>query len=239
MEFFRTAREHYREGRYREAAADLERALALDPVSPTLRYNLGRVEELLGNLEPALRAYRGYLELLPADALEERARTEATIQRLEGAIASGAGASQPAEAEPLRVPIGALQIRERGVADELFWGVTGSGLAMLAAAVVTGSLGLERAAQRDGLVLTEPGAFEAYRAEYDSLDGEARALALTTDVLFGVGGAAVAAGIVLFVARERVSEQPLIDRASGAALRVAPSLSVSDRGALLALRGAF
>ena len=43
MVLFESAREHYRAGRYEEAAEELERALVLDPSAPTLLFNLGRV----------------------------------------------------------------------------------------------------------------------------------------------------------------------------------------------------
>src|SRR5690606_9559209 len=60
VQFFESAREHYRRGRYPEAAVDLERAVMLDPTSPTLRYNLGRVYELLGQLPEARAQYARY-----------------------------------------------------------------------------------------------------------------------------------------------------------------------------------
>src|SRR5690606_33095147 len=177
LELFRTAREHYRVGRYSDAATDLERALILDPGSATLRYNLARVYELLGQLEQAHTAYRRYLELLPPDAAAERERTTATLARLEGAIASGVADPEPEqEPEPLREMTGFVLVRERGVADPAFWITGGAGVAALVVAAITGGLALDRAAARDGLVLSEPGQLDAYHAQRDGLDADAQAL---------------------------------------------------------------
>lgn len=212
VELFQSAREHYREGRYPDAAADLERALILDPTSATLRYNLGRVYELLGQLENAREQYARYLDLLPADQADERERTAATIARLDGAIASGVAHPTPepqAAQEPLRELTGSVLVRERGVADEAFFITGGAGLAALVVAAITGGLALDRAAARDGLVLSEPGQIDAYHAEYASLDSEARALGLTTDILIGAGAAALVASLLLFVLREREVEREI------------------------------
>lgn len=240
LELFRTARDHYREGRYPQAAADLERALILDPTSPTLRYNLGRVYELLGELPEARREYARYLELLPADDVEERERTEATIQRLDGAIASGIAAPPPVPArvqEPLRELTGPVLVRERGVADLAFWVTGGAGLAALLVAAITGGVALDRASARDNLVLTAPGQLEAYHAQRDGLDADARALGITTDVLLGVGGAALIATLLLFVLREHEVEREIVHDEQASA--IAPLFATSGRAALIGIRGAL
>lgn len=237
VELFRTAREHYREGRYHEAAADLERALMLDPTSPTLRYNLGRVYELLGQLQNARTQYRGYLELLPREQAEERERTEATIQRLEGAIASGVtqAPAEPRDAqEPLRELEGSVRVRERGVADEAFWITAGAGVLALAAAAVTGALALDAAAARDGLVLTEPGQVDAHNADWDALNASASALGLTTDILLGAGGAALIAGLLLFVLREREVEREIVREARAP---LSPFVTAAPSAVMIGIRG--
>ncbi len=234
MEFFRSAREHYRQGRYPEAAADLERALTLDPVSPTLHYNLGRVYELMAELPRALDHYRRYLELLPADQTEERGRTESTIQRLEGAIASGSvQIGEPeAQSEPLRELRSTVVIRARGVADEAFWITMGGGAVVVVGAVITGILALDRASARDGLVLTQPGQYDAHRATWASLDSEAATFGVLTDVLVGVGAAALVSGILLFVLRENVTERP-----AEAEIALLPIVAVTPDGALAGVGG--
>ena len=45
IERYNRGRAHYQAGRYREALAELEKALALDPNSPNLVYNVARVYE--------------------------------------------------------------------------------------------------------------------------------------------------------------------------------------------------
>ncbi|HEY8429518.1 MAG TPA: tetratricopeptide repeat protein [Sandaracinaceae bacterium] len=240
VQFFESAREHYRRGRYPEAAVDLERAVMLDPTSPTLRYNLGRVYELLGQLPEARAQYARYLELLPPEQEEERERTRATLRRLDGAIASGAVAppAEPeAEQEPLRELEGPVVVRERGVADEVFWITLGSGVAALVASAVTGGLALDRAAARDGLVLTDPGQLDAFHATYDALDAEAQALGVTTDVLLGVGGAALVASVLLFVLREREVEREIVRPARRASIE--PFVLAGPGATMLGVRGAL
>jgi len=235
LELFRTAREHYREGRYTDAATDLERALILDPGSITLRYNLARVYELLGELEEARAEYQRYLELLPPDDAAERGRTAATLSRLDGAIASGVAHAEPEEApEPLRELTGFVLVRERGVADLAFWITGGAGVAALVVAAITGGLALDRAAARDGLVLSEPGQLDAYYAQRDGLDADAQALGLTTDVLIGVGAGALIASLLLFVLREVEVEREIVQEQ---ARSIVPFFGASEHATMVGIRG--
>jgi tetratricopeptide (TPR) repeat protein len=235
LDLFRSARERYREGRYTEAASDLERAIVLDPSSATLHYNLARVYELMGRMEEALARYRHYLGMLPETEREERERTEQTIQRLLGAIASGVE-QQPEQAEPteFRELQGTVIVRERGVADAAFFATLGAGAALLVAGAITGGLALDRAGQRDGLVLTDPSMLMAHTDRYASLDSEAGTLGIATDVLLVGGGATLVAGLLLFVLRENEVEREITPEA-GAALR--PVVRVSSNGALVGIGG--
>lgn len=235
LELFRTAREHYREGRYGAAATDLERALILDPASTTLRYNLARVYELLGQLREARAEYQRYLELLPQEAAEERERTEATITRLDGAIASGVADPEPEAApEPLRELTGFVLVRERGVADLAFWITGGAGVAALLVAAITGGLALDRAAARDNLILSEPGQLDAYHAQRDGLDADAQALGLTTDILIGTGAAALIASLLLFVLREAEVEREIVQEQ---ARSIVPFFVASEHATMVGIRG--
>jgi tetratricopeptide (TPR) repeat protein len=225
LEYFNSARAHYREGRYPEAATDLERAVTLDPASTTLHYNLARVYELMGRLPEALASYQRYYGLLPMTDSEERARTEAVIQRLEGAIASD-GPREEVEAEPFRELEGTVLVRERGVADVPFFVALGGGAALLVASAITGGIALERASARDNLTLTEPGGLPAYQDEYASLDATANALGITTDVFLGVGGAALIAAVLLFVLRENEVER-----------EIQPGVAIGASAAVVELRG--
>ena len=83
---YKRARELYQLGRYREAIAQLEAALKLDPTGAELLYNLALVHEKLGDVDEAVDAYRRYLKVLGPDAdPEERNKIEGAIKRLEGA----------------------------------------------------------------------------------------------------------------------------------------------------------
>jgi tetratricopeptide (TPR) repeat protein len=237
LQYFANAREHYRLGRYPQAAADLERAIMLDPSSATLHYNLARVYELMSQLPQALEHYRVYVGLLPASEGEERERTQAAIQRLQGAIQSGGTPpiSHAQNGEAFRELEGPVLVRERGVADLAFWLTIGGGGAALIAAAITGGFALERASARDALVLTDPMGAAEYRSQYDSMNAQANALGISTDVLFGVGGAAIVAGILLFALREQDVEREIVD----GQIALVPFFGATPQGAIAGLRGAL
>lgn len=90
------ARELHAHGRYRAAIARLEAALALDPQGKELVYNLALIHERLGEIDPAVRYYRRYLET-ETDP-REREKIEGVLKRLEGAkqdLVVAAGAAPP------------------------------------------------------------------------------------------------------------------------------------------------
>lgn len=83
---YKRARELYQLGRYREAIAQLEAALKLDPGGAELLYNLGLVREKLGDADEAIDAYKKYLKALGPEAdPEEVTKIRSAIKRLEGA----------------------------------------------------------------------------------------------------------------------------------------------------------
>jgi tetratricopeptide (TPR) repeat protein len=85
---YKRAKELYQLGRYREAIAQLEAALVLDPKGAELLYNLGLVHEKLGDADEAIDAYHRYLAVLGKDVdPEEKKKIESVIKRLEGAKA--------------------------------------------------------------------------------------------------------------------------------------------------------
>jgi tetratricopeptide (TPR) repeat protein len=95
------ARELHASGRYRAAITRLEAALALDPQGKELVYNLALIHERLGEVDPAVRYYRRYLEM--ATEPREREKIEGVLRRLEGAkpdlvVARGAESPPPAGA---------------------------------------------------------------------------------------------------------------------------------------------
>lgn len=223
MAHFERGREHFRAGRYREAIADLKTALALDPASPTLMYNVAYTHELLGEHDEAIAYYRKYLDALPASAKQERDKTRITLHRLEGHRAIAIPADRDPSAHTQPAAFGAPDARGFGNADAWFWGSLGGGAALLAGAAVTGLLALEREDRIAAFVAGGDGSLGDRQALID----EADRLALASDLLVGGGAALVTAAALLFVLRDADPEPP---RAT---------LTVGRRAAMLELRGRF
>lgn len=196
LEHYERGRSEYLAGRYREALQELKAALALDPNSPNLVYNVARVNEDLADLDEAIKYYRRYHSLLPASAQEEREKTEKTIRRLQGArdeqmqqrLAQQRDAPKQQAAPPQP---GA------GRADVAFWLVATTGLALAAGSGVTGFYALRREKEVGDFVLGKDGSFE----RRDKLRKEADKLALASDVMSIAAGVAIVSAIVLFFSR--------------------------------------
>ncbi|MCB9593523.1 MAG: tetratricopeptide repeat protein [Sandaracinaceae bacterium] len=240
VEMYREAREHYASGRYQEAADALERALVLDPDSPTLVYNLARVYELLGELDRAVNMYERYQQLLPQQQAQEQERAEATLRRLQGARESQRADElpppPPQEVEALRQLPGLVLVRENGVADEAFWVLLLGGAAAVAAGAVFGSLALAARGRADDFLLGQDGASSTRRGLYS----DATLFAGVSDATLGVGGAAViAAGLLYFLREHTVERAPVraVERAHSASLW--PELMVGPTGGGVAARGRF
>jgi len=222
LQFFQSGRDHYQHGRYREAAIDLERALALDPASPTLLYNLGRVYELLGDAERAAGYYRSYVRVLPEGegSEDERAEVQAAITRLEGAAAHGELVQPPPDGDDAHAPdLRPAYVRVRGVVDLPFWVTLASGGGLLLGGGALGIVALSNHSNATGLVLRAPG--DADRRQ--SLLDRSRHLALGADLVMGVGVAALIASGLLYLLRQRTVE-------------VLPGTTADGRGASLTLR---
>jgi tetratricopeptide (TPR) repeat protein len=195
---YEKGRKEYLAGRYREALQELKTALALDPNSPNLVYNVARVNEDLADLDEAIKYYRRYHGLLLPDALEERDKTEKTIRRLQGArdelaqqrIVRQRDAAQHRKDTPPNSPGG-------GRADTAFWLIAGTGLALAAGGGVTGVLALRREKQVGDFVLGKDGTFE----KRDKLRKEADTLAMASDVLSVAAGVMIVSAVVLFFSR--------------------------------------
>jgi tetratricopeptide (TPR) repeat protein len=80
---FQIALESYRNGAYKHAIEELEKALALDPEGKDLVYNLALVYEKLGDVDRALEQFRRYVAM-ETDASEIE-RVNEIVRRLEGA----------------------------------------------------------------------------------------------------------------------------------------------------------
>lgn len=225
MVLFESAREHYRNGRYPEASEELERALVLDPSAPTLLYNLGRVYELMGEYDRAITTYERLLAVTPDASADERAQTETTLARLRGARDN---ATPPPTVEDVgTMEEGPTFVRERGVADEAFWGVAATGAVL---ALGAGAMAISALLMRQGVdqwVLGRDGTLE----DRDAQLSLAQNLGLAADITGGVSVAAFITAVGLFVFRERTYEV----WPSG----TTASISVDGSGATLRLRGVF
>lgn len=169
----------YREGRFAEAATLLRRAHELHP-SPALLYNLGRALEGAGDAEGALEAYEGYLDSVeeaPGES-ERRADAEARAEALRAAQAP------PVDDAEEEVDVAMVPPPERPVAP---WIVLGGGLALTAGGLLTGL----RASDRHR-VADDPDT--ALRRAVE-LQDRAERLAISANVLMGVGGAMAIAGL--------------------------------------------
>jgi tetratricopeptide (TPR) repeat protein len=191
---YQRAQELYEEGRYQEAAAELEEARTLDPDAPELLYNLALVYERLNEFDRAIGHLEHYLtfDLAP----DERVRIERMMSRLQGAREH-----MPEQPEPeTRTRV---RVHRYGLADAWFWGILGTGLALGATAVGTGVAALMYGQEADLFVAGQDGGPDEYRWLVDTSTG----LALATDVLIGVAGAAAATAILLYALRQRPVEE--------------------------------
>ncbi len=198
MTLFESARAHYRAGEYDQAATDLENALVIDPSAPTLLFNLGRVYELQGDYDRSISAYRRLLAVTPREQTEERAQTQTTIERLEGAQSRQAPPPQELGDDGQ----GPTFVRERGVADEAFWGLfAGAGFVGLAA-IACGIASLVLFDDGANWLVQSPDDLDI-RSQYLS---QSSSTAIAADVLGSISVAAFAAAFLLFVLRERTYE---------------------------------
>jgi tetratricopeptide (TPR) repeat protein len=215
---YERGRKEYLAGRYREALEELKAALALDPHSPNLVYNVARVNEDLSEFDEAIKYYRQYRSLLPEDAAEERDKTAKTIRRLQGAKDQLAQQRRSEQADkPPPVSSG-------GRADAAFWLLAGTGLALAAGGGVTGFLAVRREHEVRDFVVGEDGTVE----ERTELGKQADELALASDVLSIAAGAAVLSAAVLFFSRSSDEPGPVEAR-----------LSITPRGGMLGMSASF
>jgi tetratricopeptide (TPR) repeat protein len=192
---FELGRTFYEAGRFREAAEEFTEAYRLSR-RPALLYNIYVANRDAGRWQEATDALRGYLEQVPdaPDAITLRAR----LVSLEEQLALQKERDTRLEAERQRAdarPAAAPSEPRRSVVP---WVLMGSGGALIVGSIVTGVLAAGKASdlddvcQRDGTLCPE-----AARGDVESL----RALAVTTDVLWAVGAAALVTGLVLRLTR--------------------------------------
>lgn len=211
VDAFAKGRAHYKRGEYAEAAKELERAHALDPDSATLKYNLARVYELMGEFDRAIAYYLSYASKLESDS-KERLEIEATIERLRGAAArqaahepeppkTASSKSADAEEEPTAKarsqPPLSLQPSEEEEAGSLFPVVLVSGGGALVAAGALSWL-LARSAESEANELT----MDPNRTAYQERVNRAETFALLGDIAIITGIAAASIGVVVLLSAD-------------------------------------
>ncbi len=164
LHYYHAALDEYRNGEYPQAIEDLERARLLDPSSPTLIYNLGRVNELAGNLDEAARYYGTYVTLLPTSASAERARVQGILRRIGGARRRHAAHPNATYEPPAPTPADTSAIPRfvttHGVTDLPFWLSVGAGGTLFLIGGVVGLVALDRHQTADGIVIGRDGTYE-------------------------------------------------------------------------------
>jgi tetratricopeptide (TPR) repeat protein len=215
---YKRARELYQLGRYREAIAQLEAAIKLDPNGAELLYNLGLVREKLGDVDEAIDAYHRYLKALGPDAdPEEVAKIKGAIKRLEGAK-SELKAREAKKLEHRFTPLSAGLL-------------VGAGVAALATGVF-GVAALRHDAQARGYVVRDPSGLDERTALVDRSTSEAN----MANVFGALTVLAAAGGVTLYFLSEfPKKDDPNDVPRSRAALKVMPGL----RGGAVGLEVAF
>lgn len=225
---FETAKKAYKAGAYQDAIRELNRAIELDPKGKDLFYNLGMVHEKLGDLEPAIAAFKRYAELETDVAELEKA---IQIQRrLEGArdelARKKAAEEQPKAEEPPRVIVVREPARDRepkkvkpekGRLDG--WVYATGGLALVAFGVGTYYGLTALSTEKDS---EEPTSGSLSVAELADRKTRAHNFAVVADVAFAVGAASAGAAAVLYFTRDAKPSTPrvgLVMTPSSAALR--------------------
>lgn len=197
---FAESAEHYRAGRFEEAARLLEKAHALTG-APVLLFNLAKAREGSGDLAGAIAAYEQYLR--EAENIPDRGAIEKRIETLREQVREWQELRAKAEAERLRAEQAAKQRPTRS-ASPFPWLVAGIGGAGLIVGGVLGAL----AKGKEADAIDEP-----IHADAAALAGEAEDFALGANICFGIGGGVLLAGAtwgivdVVLVVRDNDAEQ--------------------------------
>lgn len=183
---------------YEEAVALFEEAYALQP-EPNYLFNIGRIYEESGNLEKSVEFYERFVKQ-PGVPLDARERGLERLRVLRAILEETAPKPEPEdepkpepevttkpepEPEPEVTPPAEPKPPKLRVAGYV---VLGTGAAALATAGVLGGLALGRSN-----TLADQHTLELRNDTAEN----GRVMALTADILFGVGGAAAAAGLVM------------------------------------------
>lgn len=180
---YATGTAHFQAGRHADALAAFDQAYKLDP-APVLLYNIARCHEEMGDVEQARTNFRLYLKRVP-DA-PDRADVERRIRVMEAVAAR----ARPAPPPPVRTTV----TPKPADPPYLAYSLAGAGAAGLITGIVLGS----RAASLDDDYSAE--VLNAQRKQ--SLGDDAESAATWANVAYGVGGALLVGGVVLWLIDE-------------------------------------
>ena len=220
---YKRAQELYSAGSYHEAIGELEAAHELDPLATQLVFNLGVVNEKLGNIDQALGHFRRYLEMDIEP--QERARAESLVKRLEGAKREVKADVPSPQATPQPSPRGP-EPRDGPPPHGRIDVLTLTAAAVAVGGVAVGAVFGLKALGDKPTFNARYASFAEYNANYAATQSQlekARNEAKVADVSFIVAGAATVATAVLFFARRRevrqssveISAAPLVGGGSG------------------------
>lgn len=225
QEHFRRAKELYQGGSYRDAVTELEAARLLDPKAKELVFNLGIVNEKLGQFDEAIAHFQTYVGMEGVTE-QERAKAEAIVKRIEGAkrevippppTASTTTAPPPPPPPPADRPMGRVDAATIGAAGVALAGFT-----------VGTIFGVRALTQRPkDFVTGRDGSF----ADLESQTDAAHTSAVVADIGLGVGAVATLAALYLYFGRSREPART--------GLRAAPAPAVWRGGGGIAVGGTF
>jgi tetratricopeptide (TPR) repeat protein len=178
-------------------------------------FNIGQIAERVGDLELAVASYNQYLLLMPDahDAIEVRAKIASLKERLVQVKAQEQAAREPKPAAKPLVPVaepeegpgqgvGAVSTPSSGSTYRTWaWVSYGAGAAAIIGGVITNLM------SRSKMDTCRTKYSQDDRIGADAACSDATPLAYTSYILFGVGGAALAAGTALLALRPTESTE--------------------------------
>lgn len=191
-EHFQLGRTFYDAGRFQQAAEEFEAAYRLSG-RPQLLYNLYVAHRDAGELDKAIVSLRTYLDKVPEapDRVNLKARLQSLEQQAQKHAEQEARAQQAAEAgRAAAAPKTRTEIKRSVVP----WVLLGTGGALLVGSVATGVMAQSKAKDLDDAC----GGSDCPASQQSNID-TTRTLAITTDVLWGLGAASAATGLVLWL----------------------------------------